>query len=56
MADPDELVNLFASRPEDAARLDASLEERSPMTEEIDFSLPEDRDVREKLRSLGYVD
>jgi len=26
------------------------------MTEGVDFSLPEDRDVREKLRSLGYVD
>jgi arylsulfatase A-like enzyme len=55
-ADPDELVNLLAARPEDAARLDASLEERRPMTDGIDFSLPGDREVREKLRSLGYVD
>ena len=43
-------------RPRDAGRLDLALEQESPMTEEIDFSLPEDDEVRRRLRSLGYVD
>ncbi len=55
-ADPGETRNLFRQRPRDAARLDRSLENESPMTEAIDFSLPEDDDARERLRSLGYVD
>ncbi len=55
-ADPGEQVNLVPVRPRDAGRLDRALEQESPMTEEIDFSLPEDDEVRRRLRSLGYVD
>jgi len=55
-ADPGEQVNLVPVRGRDAGRLDRALEEESPMTEEINFSLPEDDEVRRRLRSLGYVD
>jgi arylsulfatase A-like enzyme len=55
-ADPGELVNLVPAQPRDAGRLDRALEQEHPMTEEIEFSLPEDDEVRRRLRSLGYVD
>ena len=55
-ADPGEQVNLVPVRPRDAGRLDRALEEEHPMTAEIDFSLPEDDEVRQRLKSLGYVD
>jgi arylsulfatase A-like enzyme len=53
--DPGELRNLVAARPAEAARLDRDLERLRPMTEEIDFSLPDDPEVLERLRPLGYV-
>ena len=55
-ADPHEAINLIRERGGDARRLDLALESRSPMTESVDFSLPDDPEVRDKLRSLGYVD
>ncbi len=54
--DPGERVNLHGARPEVAARLDAALQAERPLTETTDFSLPEDEEVRRRLRSLGYVD
>jgi arylsulfatase A-like enzyme len=55
-ADPQESRNLFSSSPRDAGRLDQALDAQQPMTEELDFSPPDDEDVRRRLRSLGYID
>ena len=55
-ADPGETENLIPSRPRDAGRLDRALDAEQPMTEELDFSPPDDDEVRRRLRSLGYID
>ncbi|MFQ5719305.1 MAG: sulfatase [Acidobacteriota bacterium] len=54
--DPHEAHNLFGERPGEAARLDAHLSREKPMTEAISLTLPEDPEVLQRLRSLGYVE
>ncbi|ANM28456.1 hypothetical protein ABI59_00665 [Acidobacteria bacterium Mor1] len=54
--DPGELRNLFADRPDQAARLLEEIRSRDAMYVEIIEPGEREPEVFEKLRSLGYVD